>query len=322
MAKKKDSENDYRLHRLLSTARYPVSLAAIQEALNCSKRTVTRTIANMRDNLDAPIEHRREHPAGYFYTDRSYELPGVWFSEEEMQALLLVLTLLEAFEPRLLKAAVGPLRRKLSNALRKLGITADTRGRVRLLRATARPPGPCFEKVATALLQRKRMSMRYRARGTGEVSKREVSPQRLTQYRDNWYLDAWCHVQNGLRTFSEDCIDQVVVDDREAMDIPAAKLDRKLGAGYGIFAGEPVAVASLRFTPERARWVGAERWHPDQKSRYEESGHYVLELPYSRPDELINDILRHGPDVEVLAPLDLRKAVADRLRAAAAQYAD
>jgi len=32
------------------------------------------------------------------------------------------------------------------------------------------------------------------------------------------------------------------------------------------------------------------------------------------------DILRHGPDCEVVAPLDLREQVADRLRQAASLY--
>ena len=26
---------------------------------------------------------------------------------------------------------------------------------------------------------------------------RVVSPQRLVHYRDNWYLDAWCHYKDG-----------------------------------------------------------------------------------------------------------------------------
>ena len=239
-----------------------------------------------------------------------------------MQSLLLVLTLLEAYDPGLLAAGFAPLRNKLGNFLRKLGMTADTRGRIRLLRIAACPPGPAFEPVATAVLQRRRMRIRYTARGTNEVSIREISPQRLTYYRDKWYLDAWCHGQNALRTFSVDCIDEPQVHDERALDIPAPKLDRKLGAAYGIFSGPPTAIARLRFTPDRARWVSPELWHPDQKSWTDESGYYVLEIPYSSPHELVLDICRYGPDVEVVAPLDLRQAVAERLRAAAAQYAD
>jgi predicted DNA-binding transcriptional regulator YafY len=162
--------------------------------------------------------------------------------------------------------------------------------------------------------------MQYTSRDTGKVSHREVSPQRLTLYRDNWYLDAWCHSQEDLRTFSLDCIEPAKLVEERAVDISTPKLDRRLGASYGIFSGPPTAIAKLRFTPRRAIWVAPEVWHPDQKGYYEESGHYVRELPYSQSHELILDIMRFGPEVEVLAPLDLRQAVAQRHRAAAALY--
>jgi predicted DNA-binding transcriptional regulator YafY len=69
-----------------------------------------------------------------------------------------------------------------------------------------------------------------------------------------------------------------------------------------------------------ARWVADERWHPQQHGRLLPDGRYRLEIPYHRADELILDILRYGPDVEVLAPADLRQAVAERLQRAAAIY--
>ncbi|MEK7737391.1 MAG: WYL domain-containing protein, partial [Pseudomonadota bacterium] len=68
----------------------------------------------------------------------------------------------------------------------------------------------------------------------------------------------------------------------------------------GIFSGAAVIWAKLRFTPQSARWVAAEQWHPLQKSHTETDGHYLLELPYSNPTELVMDILRHGAGVEVL----------------------
>ena len=313
-------DNIYKLHRLLSKARQPVSLDKIKQTLECSKNTVIRTINELRDSWGAPIEHRRDPPAGYRYTNSAYELPGIWLSPPEMQSLLLVLTLLEAFAPGLLQAAFAPIRRKLSSFLGRLGMTPDVRARIRLLGVAVRPAGPSFETVATALFQRRRLTMRYVARSTGKASRREVSPQRLVNYRGNWYLDAWCHGQEGLRIFALDCIESAEAIATAALDIPSPRLDRELGAGYGIFSGPPAAIARLRFTPERARWVAAEQWHPDQKGYFEASGHYVLEVPYSRADELILDILRYGPDVEALAPLDLRQAVAERHRAAAAQY--
>jgi proteasome accessory factor C len=71
--------------------------------------------------------------------------------------------------------------------------------------------------------------------------------------------------------------------------------------------------AVLRFTAERARWVANEEWHPEQRGEFLPDGRYQLSLPYADPRELIMDILKYGPDVEVVAPDSLRAAVAERL---------
>ena len=60
--------------------------------------------------------------------------------------------------------------------------------------------------------------------------------------------------------------------------------------------------ATLKFTPEAARWVSAQNWHPKQRSRVEKDGSYVLELPYAEDRELVMEILKFGADVEVLGP--------------------
>jgi len=92
-----------------------------------------------------------------------------------------------------------------------------------------------------------------------------------------------------------------------------------LGAGYGIFAGREVQWAGLRFTPERSRWVAAETWHPKQRGRFDAEGRWLLELPYADPRELVMDILRHVPEVEVIGPAGLREVVEEKLRAGLAR---
>ena len=171
-----------------------------------------------------------------------------------------------------------------------------------------------FETVGLALSQRRRLAMHYQARGTGEHSDRVVSPQRLVYYHSNWLLDAWCHKRNQLRSFSLDAIHRPVVLGESATDIATEELDRTLGKGYGIFSGKDVQWATLRFTPERARWVAAEQWHPDQKGHWDTQGHWVLQIPYSDDRELVMDILRHTPAVEVLTPAGLRERVLEKMR--------
>jgi predicted DNA-binding transcriptional regulator YafY len=86
-----------------------------------------------------------------------------------------------------------------------------------------------------------------------------------------------------------------------------------LGTGYGIFSGERTRNAVLRFSPNAARWVSQEQWHSRQEGYFDEAGYYRLTVPYTNATELVMDILRHGPDVEVLQPRALRQQVEDQL---------
>jgi proteasome accessory factor C len=76
----------------------------------------------------------------------------------------------------------------------------------------------------------------------------------------------------------------------------------------------------LRFTPERARWVADEQWHPQQEGAWLADGSYELRIPYRESRELVMDITRCGAGVEVVAPSQLRKETAAHLRTAADQY--
>jgi predicted DNA-binding transcriptional regulator YafY len=108
---------------------------------------------------------------------------------------------------------------------------------------------------------------------------------------------------------------------RKARRVPDQKLDAILAAGYGIFAGRQTRTARVRFTPTRARWVASETWHPQQVGHFEPDGSYLLEFPYSDDRELSMDLLRHGSEVEVLAPAGLRRRVAAEAAAVARRYA-
>jgi len=134
-------------------------------------------------------------------------------------------------------------------------------------------------------------------------------------YRNNWYLDAWCHVRNDLRAFAVDSIRRAEILEKRAKDVSEKMLKEVLGAGYGIFAGKTVRWVTLLFSPERSRWVASERWHPEQKGRYLDDGRYELKVPYSNDPELLMDILKYGADCEVVAPKELREKVAKEVEA-------
>ena len=162
----------YQLHRILRARRTPILFEDLRERLACSKATAYRLIHALEHYLGAPIE-RDEELGGFRYRadpeGRAFELPGLWFSAQELQALIVFQRLLQSLEPGLLDGHLSP-----------------------------------FD----------------------------------------------------------------------------------------------------------------ERWHPEQAGQYLTDGCYELRIPYRDSRELVMDILRHGPDAEVVGPESLRDEVARRLAAA------
>ena len=303
-----------------------VGRAGILDALEVSPATFKRDLEYLRDRLAAPIVWDRER-RGYCYEQgeggEQFQLPGLWFNTSEIQALLSMDALLENLQPGVLSNHIEPLRSRIRMLLDDGDHSVDEIARrIRIIPLAAKAySSEYFQDLCQALLSRKCVDMTYYSRPTDSSSERRVSPQRLIYYRDNWYLDAWCHLRSGLRSFSIDAIKALNITSEAAIEVDAQELNRELESGYGIFSGAETRKAVLRFSPEIARWVSRETWHPDQQSEYDDQGYYVLRVPYSQDTELVMDILKHGSEVEVLQPSELRERVKHRIVAMQALYA-
>ncbi len=311
----------YDLHKLLASSRYPVPRSRIEAELECSRATVKRTIESMRAYLGAPIAYDRKLKGFYYDRDdeQNYELPGLWFNASELHALLSVQQLLLNIQPGLLDKQLAPLRKRIDSLLDIQQSSADDlSSRIRILSMAARPIGDHFQPIAGAVAQQRRLHIHYQSQQ--QQSQREISPQRLTYYRDNWYLDAWCHLRNALRTFALDAITMVKVLPQRSKEIAEDALESHYSSAYGIFSGEADQLAVLQFSRDAAPRIAREAWHPQQQSAWLSDGSYQLKIPYHNPSELIMDILRHGPDVEVMAPKSLRQQLIERLQKSISHY--
>jgi len=313
-------ERFYKIDQMLH-ARGVVTLEAFLTELEVSRATFKRDMEYLRERLHAPIVWDRSERGyrldGGHALGPVYELPGLWFSASELYALLTAHELLADIEPGVLALHLAPLQNRLLTLLAATGHPAEeVSQRVRLLSMSKRALEPRqFADVARALLERKRLEVVAWSRGRDAVNSRVISPQRLVHYRDNWYLDAWCHWRNGLRSFAVDALQQVQVLDVAAQEVPADTLDAHHTSAYGIFSGAVIAWAVLLFSQQSARWVKSENWHPDQTGESLPDGRYRLRLPYSDERELLMDILRHGQQVVVEQPPELRQRVAEEAAA-------
>lgn len=315
----------YKIEMLIRN-RGHVSFQALRDELEVSPATLKRDLDYLKDQLGAPIVYDRflnGYKFGEEYRGQKHELPGLWFNERELYSLLMAHQLLSELD------SDGVISRHLQPLLDRihqmLGTSdADTTAllkRVKIIGSAKRPvSSQFFELVGEALLKRRRLHLRYLTRGRGEVSERDVSPQRLVHYRNTWYLDAWCHTRERLLRFALDAIEQATALDTKARDVPLKQVEADMDGGYGIYAGARRQWARLNVTPQAAQWISREQWHPEQRGRWLEDGSFELEVPYVDETEIAMDILRQGDQVAVLSPASLVSAVSGRLEAAAARY--
>ena len=319
-----------RFHRItqLLHERVVVPREAFLRELEISAATFKRDLEYMRDRFNAPIVWDAD-AGGYRFGEQGagprFELPGLWFSEAEAHALLMMEHLLASLDQGgFVGKHIAPLRSRLA-AILSTGTdkAGDIQSRIRLVAFSPRTlPLEHFEAIGLATTQRKRIHIVYSARSTDVTSSREVSPQRLVHYRGNWYLDTWCHMRNALRTFAIDGIREAKVLEARADDVSNDVLESYLATSYGIVRGDgDVRWAKLRFAAERARWVASEVWHPEQRGKLEPNGRYTLEVPYRDDRELVLEILKHAGAVQVLEPQGLREKVRDAHIAAAERNA-
>ena len=309
------------LHRIFKSRRLPVSVRALAEELECSERNVKRLLESMQ-LVDAPLQYDKKQRGWHYVEDphNLFELPGLWLTGDELQSLSLLLNLLEQLGNGILNDEIAVIEGEIANLLRARDIDPSAfTDRIRVLPMAQRQlQGKVFNRVTEALLQQKRLHIYY-SDYRGNNSDRYVSPQHLIYYRENWYLDAFCHLRNNLRTFSVARIIRADILMENGKQIDSKTLREHFSSAFGIFAGKPHDHARLRFYPAVAREIANQQWHPNQQGEWD-GRDYLLTIPYANDKELLQDILRHLPHVVVEVPVELREAVQQKLRQALAVY--
>ena len=317
-----------RLHRIkyMIQQRKCVPREDFLDELEISPATFKRDLEYLRSRLKASIVYDR-FMGGYKFENPDQvdkiEMPGLWFSEKEATALVLMQHLLSSLDQGgLIGPHIEPLTAIIDGILGQSETSAkELRKRIKVLGMGSRKNSiDNFSEIGAALLKRNRLEISYYAKGKDELTEREISPQRLIFYRENWYLDAYCHLRNELRSFAVDGIRKATLTNKKAQEVSEKECQEHFSESYGIFSGKATQRAKLRFTPEHARWVAGENWHGQQVGSFDKEGYYNLEFDYNQDPELIMDILKHGSGVEVLGPASLKNRVKSELEKAFKNY--
>ena len=193
---------------MLIRSRGCVSFADLMTELAVSRATLKRDLDHLRTRMDAAIVYDRDRNGYRFETvgrngRRSFmaESPGVWFNEREIHALLTMHQLLDGL------GVNGSMSRHLQPLLDKLHgmlgtsetVARELTRRVRVVAPVHRPVrGRHFERLASAVLERRRLRLTVDGDDGGRERDRVVSPMRLVHEDGVWFLDSWDHDHEGL----------------------------------------------------------------------------------------------------------------------------
>jgi hypothetical protein len=312
-------------YKSLFLKRRIISQSEILSSLEISTATFKRDLTKLRDRLNLPIVYDRNLRGYRLDKERSVNgFSSVIFSKEEILVFSTIQYILTQFEPHLFNSTLKPLKAKIEFMLNDIGLSeSEVISRIKFLYSRKRTLNyDVFEVMLSATFNRKKLSITYIESQSKINIERTISPQQLIYYKDNWYVDAWCHYRNDVRTFAIDAIQSCTIMNEQAKELNVAEIKKILRVDYGIFMGDDQQWAKIKINSNNASWVIREEWHPNQKIHLDRDGWLTLDVPYSDTREILAEILKLGNNAIVLAPLELKNSHMDALKQTLANYND
>jgi predicted DNA-binding transcriptional regulator YafY len=193
---------------MLLQSRQTWKASDLAEELNVSERTIHRYISMLED-MGIPIYSERG-PYGGFSLMRGYKLPPLIFTAEEATVLYMGANLVEEVWGQVYQDAVTSVIAKLDNVLpddlrQQVSRAQDNMVFSGIRAKDYRPWEPIIHTLRQNITERRTVELTYRGFNLEETC-REVDPYALTFRGGLWYLIAYCHLRDEMRTFRVDRI--------------------------------------------------------------------------------------------------------------------
>ena len=307
-------ERMLRIHQAIQSGEFP-SATKLAVEMEVSSKTVHRDLDFMRDRLGLPLEYDTSR-FGYFYTEEVRSFPTLQITEGELAALVVAEKALQqyrgtSFEQPLLNAIrkieqALPDTVSLSLAELQETISFNTRIEPRL-------DLQLFGALAKATTARRQLELSYRKPGERHPERRVVDPYHLANINGEWFLFAFDHLRNDIRTFVPARILSAKQTGKAFPRPEGFSLEQRLRGSFGVHSGKEQFNIVIRFDKSVADYIREKKWHDSQKLRELRGGALELILKLSSLDEIQRWVLSWGGNAVVVSPREL----ADSVRTAA-----
>ncbi len=299
----------------VKAARFP-NAKILAEKFEISGRTAQRDIEFIRDRLGAPLNYNPQRK-GYYYIDTSYELPSIWFNEDNIIALSLAVRLASSIPDT-------GTKHKLFTLLEKVFITHSSDGKLTFDKLTekisvknieySKVNERFFLLTLNALFNGTPLQIHYGSPHSKKETNRTILPLHLIQYMGSWHIIAFCTLRNELRDFALSRIKSIKQSgDRVVIPKGFPSIKEYTRKHFGIMQGGKSLQVCLKFSPSVAEWMLEQIWHPEQKNELQKDGSLLMKFPVADFRELKRKILSYGSEVVVITPGKLANEIRDEI---------
>jgi predicted DNA-binding transcriptional regulator YafY len=309
-------ERMLRIHQALQSGKFP-NASTLAREIEVATKTIHRDIEFMRDRLDLPIEFNATRN-GYAYTGEVGAFPNLQITEGELFALVVAEKALQQYRGTSFEKPILSAIRKMEQALPDtISLNLADIGQTISFRTRAEPilDLEIFDTLARAAARRQQIELNYRKPGQPQPEKRLVDPYHLANINGEWYLFAYDHARQDIRTFVPARMQSVRLTGKTFARPEKFSLEKRLRDSFGVHSGEGEYEVIIQFNAHAADYVREKKWHESQQLRKLKGGGVELKMKLSSLMEVERWILSWGGDAKVIKPRELVGAVRNSAQA-------
>ena len=303
-------ERMMRIHQEIQSGKYP-NMTNLAQELEVSVKSIQRDLDFMRDRLNLPLAYD-SRKFGYHYTQEVGAFPTVQISEGELFAMLVAEKALQQYRGT-------NFERPLMSAFRKMAAALPDAVSIHLpdweqtisFRTSAEPliKLEIIDVLAKAAAQRQQLEIAYRKPGQQKTEPRVIDPYHLANINGEWFLFAFDHLRNDIRTFVPARIQSARETGNKFVRPQKFSLEKRLRDSFGVHSGRGEHRVVIRFDEFAADYIREKRWHASQQIKELPNGGLELQLKLSSLDEVERWVLGWGGHATVLQPPELAGSV-------------
>ena len=312
-----------RIHQAILTGKYPNATKLARE-LEVSTKSIHRDVEFMRDRMQLPIEYDSSR-FGYYYTEEVSGFPTMQITEGELFALLVAEKAMQQYRgTNFEKPLVSAFKKMASSLPDTISINLSDWDETISFRTSAEPNlnFGVFDVLAKATAHREQLELTYRKPGRKTTEPRIVDPYHLANINGDWFLFAYCHLREDIRTFVPARIQEARRTGVKFARPKKFSLEKRLRDSFGVHSGQGEYLVRIRFTELVADYIREKRWHASQDLKELPDGGVELSLKLSSLIEILRWVLGWGGQAVVLEPPELIEMVKRSVAEVAANYGD